>query len=131
MKNTDNNSQKPSWMTITALILLIIIVTLLPFMSRSKQHKPADPVFEPVAEEVTSLPQEQPVSQSLAETQNVITNNPVIAEASNASVVITGQTGTFGFEPAQKSHSQMSSILPEEQLRELVDAQKSRVMGRK
>lgn len=119
-------------MTVAALFVLIVIVALLPFMSRSKTHKPVDPVSVSVAEEVTSQPQEQVVSQPLVDdTHGVITNSPVPAEVSDASVVITGQTGTFGFESTQKSHSQTSSILSEVQLRELVDAQKGRVTGRK
>ncbi|MEK7642060.1 MAG: hypothetical protein AAB365_03685 [Patescibacteria group bacterium] len=91
----------------------------------AKQTPQPTPAVEetPAQEESTSVPLEPPADQEAF-------LHPELTETADTSVTITGQKGGFAFESTSSSN-QTPAVIPESQIRELIQAQQRMAAAQK
>jgi cytoskeletal protein RodZ len=108
-------------------LLLVLGVILVPMIKRSAVNHPAPQKPEQITEEVSVpvielIPAEAPDENSQVSVEHKEFLPSELTEVADTAVTVTGQKGNFTFESVSSSN-QMPAVIPEAQIRELIQVQ--------
>ncbi|MBP6858596.1 MAG: hypothetical protein KBC33_02060 [Candidatus Pacebacteria bacterium] len=127
--NSNGSTGQSSW-TVRALSILLLIILgaiLVPMIKRSAENKNHQPgqAAEPIAEQapvIENIPAETPDENSQVPVEHKAFLPAELTEVADTAVTVTGQKGNFTFESVSSSN-RMPAVIPEAQIRELIQAQ--------